>query len=493
MNQGLPMPAERPRRRACLSFVSLSVFSLCGLCDSVVQPSFGAEEPWSTYRGNLARTGSTDGKAGPRMPKVLWAMKSKEHFVAAPVPHGGRLLVSGLGFVNIPTFYCLDADPKATKRVLWSKTAPLLKLPTVSSPALAGDRLVFGEGMHQTDGASLYCLRADGGLPLWQREVPGTLVHLEGSPTVAGGKVYVGGGAAGVLCVDLNRVTLDGKEMSAEEAGKRVEAKRAELQKKYEEARKKKDPLAVPPTDDDLPRPVPLLRWQQGKKKWHVDAAVAVAGERVLAASAFLDKEREGERALFCLDAKTGKQRWKAPLAHNPWGGPSVAEGLVVLGGSSVPFDPKLLKGAKGSLAALDLATGKQKWRKDLPGGVLGCVALAGGKALATATDGKVRAYNLKTGALAWFYDARAPLFAPVAVAGDTVYAADLKGVVHAVDLKSGSARWRLDLGKDPAVSSPGMAYGGPVVHGGRVYVATCNLAGEFVNKPTAVVCVGEK
>src|SRR5919204_573107 len=83
----------------------------------------------------------------------------------------------------------------------------------VSSPGVAKGRLVFGDGMHQTDGATLHCLQADGGLPLWQLPVPGKLVHLEGSPTVAEGRVYIGGGAAGVLCADLNRVTLDGKEM----------------------------------------------------------------------------------------------------------------------------------------------------------------------------------------------------------------------------------------------------------------------------------------
>ena len=43
------------------------------------------------------------------------------------------------------------------------------------------------------------------------------------------------------------------------------------------------------------------------------------------------------------------------------------------------------------------------------------------------------------------------------------------------------------------AVIRPGMVYGGPVVHRGRLYLATCNLAGEFANKPTAVVCIGEK
>ena len=76
---------------------------------------------------------------------------------------------------------------------------------------------------------------------------------------------------------------------------------------------------------------------------------------------------------------------------------------------------------------------------------------------------------------------------------GGVAYVADLNGVLHAVDLTTGTAKWTLDLGKHPAVQSPGMVYGGPVVHGGRVYVATCNLAGAHANKNTVVACVGEK
>ena len=72
---------------------------------------------------------------------------------------------------------------------------------------------------------------------------------------------------------------------------------------------------------------------------------------------------------------------------------------------------------------------------------------------------------------------------------------ADLKGVVHAIGIKpgDGQAKWTLDMGTHPLVKSPGMVYGGPVIHGGRIYVATCNLAGTFANQPTAVVCIGEK
>src|SRR5207249_3948515 len=123
------------------------------------------------------------------------------------------LFITGLGAFNVSTLYALDTDPRAQNRIAWTKSAPYLKLPSVSTPAVVDGKLIFGDGMHQTSGAYLHCLRLDKGQALWQYGVPGELVHLEGSPTLAGTRVLLGGGAAGVLCVELNRVTLDNKEM----------------------------------------------------------------------------------------------------------------------------------------------------------------------------------------------------------------------------------------------------------------------------------------
>jgi outer membrane protein assembly factor BamB len=323
--------------------------------------------------------------------------------------------------------------------------------------------------------------------------MPGKLVHLEGSPTVAKGRVYLGGGAAGVLCVDPERVTLEGQESDLKAISRILDQRWKELLTRYE-AEKKKDPdFALPPTEDQLPKPRPRLVWQQGQEKWHVDAAVAVAGNRVLAASAFLDKEQTGERALLCLDADSGAVLWRTPLRVNPWGGPSVLGELVVVGGSTIGYDPRSLKAARGELVALDLATGKEKWRKEIPGGVLSSVALAGGVAVLTATDGKVRAFDLAGGERRWVYDSKTPFFAAPAVAGEMVYVGDLRGGLHAIRLATGEVAWKLDLGTHPEVKAPGMIYGGPVVHGGRVYVATCNVAeGPYPNQPTVVVCIGE-
>ncbi len=449
-------------------------------------------EPWATYRGNPQRTGNTDGVAGPASPKVLWVLKSKDHFIASPVPIGNRLYVSGLGAFNLGNFACLSTDPNAKTRTLWMKSTPYLKLPTVSSPGVFKNYLVFGDGMHQTNGAMLYCLEAAQGDPVWRHSVPGDLVHLEGSPTIVDGKAFIGGGAAGVLCIEIDKATLGGKTHDLPALEKIMAQSWKDLHAKYDIV-KKTDKFAFPPSEDQLPNAEPKRIWAEGKEKWHVDAPINVIGDTVLAASAYLDKEQVGDRALFALDAKTGKMRWRAPLKLNPWGGASVLGDSVVVSASSIGYDSTVLKGAKGFIAGFDLKDGKMKWIKDITGGVVACAALSGNSAVVTATDGKVRSFDIATGERQWIYDAKMPLFAPAAIAKDVVYVGDLRGVIHAIDLKAGNEKWKLDLGTHAEVQAPGMVFSGPIVHAGRVYVTTCNLQGANANQTTVVVCIGEK
>jgi outer membrane protein assembly factor BamB len=65
--------------------------------------------------------------------------------------------------------------------------------------------------------------------------------------------------------------------------------------------------------------------------------------------------------------------------------------------------------------------------------------------------------------------------------------------VIHALNLADGKQEWVLDLAAGPATRTSGMVYGAPVVHGGRLYLATCNLGEEPERTPNVVVCIGEK
>jgi outer membrane protein assembly factor BamB len=468
------------------------LLALALICFTSQRSESQEARPWSTYRGNLQRTGNTDGFPGPARPNILWLFKGSESFVAAPVAKGDRLYVSGLGSFNVSSMYALATEPRAKPRVVWSKTTPTLKLPVVSSPAISGGLLFFGDGMHQTEGAVLHCMDIVDGLSLWELPVPGSLVHLEGSPTVHDGRVFVGAGDGGVLCVSIDQVMLEGQKLDLATVRKRLRTKWRELVARFEKEKKEDPDFAAPPDEDKLPKPEPVKIWQQGAEQWHVDAPVAVAGERVLVASSYLEKERRGTRALLCLNAANGKIEWQTPLRLNPWGGPSVLGETAVVGGSTIGYDPGALKEAKGDITAMDLATGTIKWRRAIDGGILSCVALAEGLAIATCTDGKIRSFDIATGALRWQHDTKTPFFAPPAVASHVVYAADLKGVIHALTLDKGEVVWKLDLNRDSKLPASGAVYGGPIVHNRRLFVATCNLHGN-VGGTTFVACIGEQ
>ncbi len=463
----------------------------CGILLLLAGP---ASADWLTHRGNPERTGCIDGLPGPKAGKVLWAFKAQQHFIASPVAEGRMLLVSGLGAFNTGIFQALLLDPKPPERILWAKGAPFLKLPMVCSPAVADGLIVFGDGMHQTDGATLYALRADNGRAVWQLPLPGKLVHLECPPTIDKGRVYIGGGDAGVVCVDLKRVALDGQELDIPAIQKILDQRWKEMSARYEEEKKKDPQFAIPPSEDALPKPAPKLFWQQGAAKWHVDAPIAVAADRVLIASAFLDEEKVGKRALLCVNANDGNPVWEQPLKANPWAGPTVTGNLVLVACSSIRCDTKLIPKAAGEIVALDLPSGQIKWRRDTPGGVLSPIAVKDGLAVFTCTDGRIRGWDAATGQQKWEFLAPNPFFAGPALAGGTVYAADLKCVLYAIALADGKVQWTLDVAADPAIQSPGMVYGSPIVYGGDLYLATCNIEGVSATQiPSAVVCISDR
>jgi outer membrane protein assembly factor BamB len=464
---------------------------LTGLLACLVLMPITASD-WPTHRGNVERTGSAPAATGPKQPKVLWVFRSSEHFLASPVPSEKLLLVSGLGAFNSPVMRALSLQGNTAGQVVWAKTVPTLKMPVVSPPAVVGGRVIFGDGMHQTDGATLRCLDVESGLLLWQRTFPGRLVHIESAPSVVGSRIYFGAGSAGVVCLDYSRVTLHGKEMDEASARQMLLQRWKELQARYESERKKNPDAAVPPGEEQLPVPEPHLVWQAGQEKWHVDAPVAATASQVFVGSAYLDAEKTGARLLLCLDAQTGQVQWQAELRYNPWAGPTLAGETVLIGGSNIRFDTRLAKLAKGQVAAFHMRNGKPLWQREVPGGVLSAAAVRKGLVIFTATDGRVRALDLATGQLRWSYDAQQPFFAGPAVTDSAVFTADLTGTVHALALENGQRLWTLKVTEHEAVKAPGLVFGSPVVVGDRLYLATCNHEGPYARQPTVVVCIGD-
>ena len=178
----------------------------------------------------------------------------------------------------------------------------------------------------------------------------------------------------------------------------------------------------MPPTENDLLKPIAESALEAGQRPLARGRSRA-RRRRQGAGRVGVSRQGEGRRSRRLLSRRgDGKELWKAPLTYNPWGGPTLAGDTVIVTTSSIAYDPKELEGAKGEVVALDLATGKEKWKKPVPGGVLGCAAATKDAAVFTCTDGKLRAFDLKDGSRKVIYDAKAPFFAPPAVVGDVAY-----------------------------------------------------------------------
>ena len=94
-----------------------------------------------------------------------------------------------------------------------------------------------------------------------------------------------------------------------------------ELQAKYEEDKKKDPDFAVPPTEDQLPKAdADASSGSRARRSGTSMPRSPSSATRCWSRSAFLDKEKVGDRALYCLDATTGKALWRSAADAQPLG-----------------------------------------------------------------------------------------------------------------------------------------------------------------------------
>ena len=135
------------------------------------------------------------------------------------------------------------------------------------------------------------------------------------------------------------------------------------------------------------------------------------------------------------LELATGRDIWRASLDLDLSGGPSVGEGIVVVGSSG------------GELVALDAETGAKRWQVSTGGEVLAAPTVAGGIVVVRTVDGRLRGLKAADGVEAWNYEQPVPRLtlrgngAPV-VDGDMVFAGLDNGKVVALSLATGELLW---------------------------------------------------
>jgi outer membrane protein assembly factor BamB len=364
---------------------------------------------WPTDRGGLRRWGRVPGHMGPTRPGRLWTFAAGTAFYSSPAVRGDRVYtVASRG--DRGQIHCLDA---ASGALVWSAAPPGYRA-TFSSPVLAGDYLICGEGLHHARQARIVCLDLRSGHEgeiVWAWT---TASHVECTPVVDNGRVYVGAGDDGYYC------------------------------------------LALEPDSDGQPR---VLWHREGHDFPDAETSLAVHQGRVYAGLGI------GGQALCVLDGADGREIGRVPFPYPLFSPPSIHDGRLYVGmGVGDYVTPN--RGAAGQVCCIDLDSLDIVWTWATPATVLGAIAVTEDRLVFGCADGAVYSLDLQ-GRNPRQLMTGAAVVASVAVADDCVYAVNSDGVLWAAELASLRPLWQQRLGRAARyVSSPVVAFG-------HVYVGT--------------------
>jgi outer membrane protein assembly factor BamB len=135
------------------------------------------------------------------------------------------------------------------------------------------------------------------------------------------------------------------------------------------------------------------------------------------------------------VDLATGRSRWRRDLKIHLSAGPGAGEGIVVVGSP------------EGDVVALDAAGGAERWRVRLNGEILARPAVGGSMVVVHTVDGRVHGLKASDGTGVWSYEQPVPRLtlrgsAPPVVDRDVVLCAFDNGKVAALRLAEGDLLW---------------------------------------------------
>lgn len=173
--------------------------------------------------------------------------------------------------------------------------------------------------------------------------------------------------------------------------------------------------------------------------------------------------------AVAALDAASGKQRWQVKTDLRITGGPGYGEGLVLLGT------------VDAEVVALDADSGLERWRASVTSEVLAKPVAAEGVVVAHTVDGKLIGLDAATGGFRWQYDREVPVLSlrgsgiPV-VSGPTVICGLAGGRLVSLEVSTGRSLWEVSITTPSGRSELERMVdidGEALVLDGTVYVAT--------------------
>lgn len=347
-----------------------------------------AAVPQAMFHGNPAHTGVYNSAGPTEFHGVKWSFRTGGPIVGSPVIADGVIYFGGMD----TNLYAVDAQTGQQK---W-KFATLGQRQIASTPAVADgavyfigyDGLIYSidaatgkqKWIFSTDFERRFQANRLHGYPPGFQTIPDSWDLYSSSPTVAGGKVYVGTGDGGVYALDA----------------------------------------------------------ATGKMAWKFSTGDVVhASPAVVNGVVYIGS---WDSYFYALDADSGQEKWRFhatedPFTHNQQGFQSsaaVVDGMIYVGCRD------------GKLYALDAATGHKKWEySNSKGWINGTPAVRDGAIYVGTSDGyRFFALDAKTGRLRWDFDAKGAVFSSGALAGDTVYFGSSNGKLYVLNTKTGALAW---------------------------------------------------
>ena len=348
----------------------------------------------------------TTGGAVKLLDVQVYELPDANQVMSSVTADGDRLYVGAAkstGFGNDGFVFALDRN---SRQVAWKFTADDDLKPVFCTPTVAGGKVYVGEGLHTDKSCRLFALDAATGKAAWATPFQ-TTSHTEGQPRAANGKLYFAAGDDGLYCAD---------------AATGAKA------------------------------------WQFAGKdqKLHIDGAPAVSGKRVFVGSGLYTLAR------VAVDADTGKELWRQPQAYRSFGAPlALGEHVFYgIGTGNMAYDTYAYDeegtpaeaAPGGAVVCAAVADGKTVWEAKMPRAVHTSLAADALFVYAACRDGSVYCFNRATGAVWWSVSLGSTFTAGPAVAADekgrptAVYAATPEGRVACLNPYTGKAYWVREL-----------------------------------------------
>jgi outer membrane protein assembly factor BamB len=340
---------------------------------------------WPTFQYDVTRAGSTL-SSGPDHNFTLWTYSTGSNVQSSPAVVVGRLYISA----QDGTVYCLNASTGAH---IWNFTEG----GTMHSPTVAGNRVYVGGGYWYN---TVFCLDASTGTLLWRYE---TDWELAASPAVAEGRVYIG-------CMDDWFYCLDAS------TGERLWRYFIGENNHLSSPAVAEGRVYVGSSDAQLY----CFDASNGTLLWtfttgsYIESSPAVVAGRVYVGSV--------DAKVYCVDAVNGSQLWNYTADDVVLSSPAVANGRVYVGSGD----------SDRRLYCLNASTGAQIWNATTDGAVHSSPAVAGTRVYVGSDDTRVYCFDALTGARIWTYKTRETVLSSPAVADGRVYVGSFDDTVYA-------------------------------------------------------------